>query len=310
MHCFRFGDNLRMDTLELFRTYRAVVAHGSFSKAAERLGMSKGNASKYVAALEDRMGVRLLNRSTRSVSLTDAGALLIERLEPLLDFADMTREALQERAAQPSGRLRVSSVAFLSGSVLTDALGSFAQAHPKVHLSVEFTNRRVDLVEEAVDLAIRAGPLRDSELIVRKLVPLTMAVAASPAYWAAHGSPRHPNELSAHRCLMYASENSARSDHQRWMFQTAGKSFEVPVSGPFDSNDGRPLAKWAMQGLGVICVPRPIILEELAAGQLEAVLDDFAPSDFWLVAAYAQRRHNSAALKALVAHLEANIGSF
>jgi DNA-binding transcriptional LysR family regulator len=296
-----------MDTFELFKTYRAVVAHGSFSKAAERLGMSKGNASKYVAALEERMGVRLLNRSTRSVSLTDAGALLIERLEPLLDFADMTRSELQGRAAEPSGRLRISSVAFLSGGLLTDALASFAKTYPKVHLSVEFTNRRVDLIDEAVDLVIRAGRLRDPELIVRKLAPLHFVVAASPAYWQQHGKPQHPSELSQHHCLMYAAENTAKSGQSRWMFEDAGQPFEVNVSGPFDANDGRPLANWAMHGLGVVNVPRAVIEAEIDAGLLEPALEGFSPSDNWLMLAYAQRRHNSAAHKALVAHLEAHV---
>jgi DNA-binding transcriptional LysR family regulator len=290
-----------MDSLALIRTFREVAHRGSFSDAAKSLGMSKANASKYVSALEEVFGVRLLNRSTRNVSLTDAGALLLERSEPLLDMVNSTRDELISMAALPSGRLRMSVVSSLGDGEFTELLAKFARQHPKVHLSIEYTNRRVDLVEEAVDLAIRVGRLTDSDLIVRKLRPIRFALAASPAYWAAHGKPQSPQDMTNHQCLIYTQDNSNRSGHAQWLFENSpGQTYAVNVRGHFDATDGRAHRLFALAGLGVTYLPRPIIEDDIAAGSLETALDDHLPSDIWLMAAYTQRRHNSAALRALL----------
>ncbi len=297
-----------MDSLALIRTFREVAHRGSFSDAAKVLGTSKANTSKYVSALEEVFGVRLLNRSTRNVSLTDAGALLLERSEPLLDMVNSTREELSSLAAQPSGRLRMSVVSSLGDGEFTELLAAFALQHPKVHLSVEYTNRRVDLVEEAVDLAIRVGRLTDSDLIVRKLRPISFACAASPAYWLTHAKPSSPHELSGHQCLIYTQDNSNRSGHAQWLFEKSpGLTYPVNVRGNFDATDGRAHRLFALAGLGVTYLPRQIIEEDIAQGTLETVLDAHLPSDIWLMAAYAQRRHNSAALRALLDFLQAQL---
>lgn len=294
-----------MDTFALIRTFREVAHRGNFTEAAKALGTSKANTSKYVAALEERFGVRLLNRSTRNVSLTDAGALLLERSEPLLEMAASTREELRSMAAQPSGRLRISTVSSLGDGELTQLMAEYAVNHPKVHLSVDYTNRRVDLVEDAVDLAIRVGRLEDSDLIVRKLRPIRFALAASPAYWKRHGKPTTPQQLADHQCLIYTQDNSARSGHAQWLFETVpGKVTTVNVRGKFDATDGRAHRQFALAGLGITYVPRPIVQEDLAVGDLVSVLDECMPRDVWLMAVYSQRRHNSAALRALLDFLQ------
>ena len=293
-----------MDTFELIRTFREVSHRGSFSEAAKALGTSKANTSKYVAALEERFGVRLLHRSTRSVSLTDAGALLLERSEPLLEMAASTREELRNMAAQPSGRLRISMVSLGDGE-LTQLMAEYAARYTQVHLSVDYTNRRVDLVEDAVDVAIRVGRLEDSDLIMRKLRPIRFALAASPAYWKRRGMPSTPQQLADHQCLIYTQDNSARSGHAQWLFESVpGKVTTVNVRGNFDATDGRAHRQFALAGLGVTYVPRLIVEEDLAAGDLVSVLDDCMPRDVWLMAVYTQRRHNSAALKALLDFLQ------
>jgi DNA-binding transcriptional LysR family regulator len=163
-------------------------------------------------------------------------------------------------------------------------------------------------VDEAVDLAIRVGRIQDSDLIVRKLRPVSFALAASPAYWQIHGKPRSPQDLSAHNCLIYTQENSNRSGHSQWIFESApGKSYTVPVHGNFDATDGRAHRQFALAGRGVTYLPRPIIDEDIARGTLETVLDDHMPSDVWLSAVYAQRRHNSAALRALLDFLQSKL---
>jgi DNA-binding transcriptional LysR family regulator len=297
-----------MDSLVLIRTFREVAHRGSFSDAAKALGTSKANASKYVAALEEVFNVRLLNRSTRNVSLTDAGALLLERCEPLLDMVNSTREDLLSMAVQPSGRLRMSVMSSLGDSDFTEQLAAFSQAYPKVHLSVEYTNRQVNLVEEAVDLAIRVGRMTDSDLIVRKLRPIRFALVASPAYWQAHGKPTTPQDLASHNCLIYTQDNSNRSGHSQWMFESsAGKVYPVNVRGNFDSTEGSAHRKFALASLGIAYLPRLIIEEDIASGQLETALMDHLPSDIWLMAVYTQRRHNSAALRALLDFLQSKL---
>lgn len=297
-----------MDSLSLIRTFREVAHRGSFSDAAKALGTSKANASKYVAALEEVFGVRLLHRSTRNVSLTDAGALLLERSEPLLDMVNSTREDLLSMATKPSGRLRMSVVSSLGESEFTEQLAAFSQTHPKVHLSVEYTNRRVDLVEEAVDLAIRVGRMTDSDLIVRKLRPISFALAASPAYWKVHGKPATPQDLANHNCLIYTQDNSNRSGHSQWVFESApGKIYPVNVRGNFDATEGSAHRKFALAGLGIAYLPRLIIEDDIANGELETALMAQMPSDIWLMAVYTQRRHNSAALRALLDFLQARM---
>ncbi len=297
-----------MDSLALIRTFREVAHRGSFSEAAKALGTSKANTSKYVSSLEEVFGVRLLHRSTRNVSLTDAGALLLERSEPLLDMVNSAREELLSLAAQPSGRLRMSVVSSLGDGEFTALLAKFAKQHPKVHLSVEYTNRRVDLVEEAVDLAIRVGCMTDSDLIVRKLRPISFALAASPAYWKVHGKPATPQDLANHHCLIYTQDNSNRSGHSQWLFESApGKTYPVNVRGNFDATDGRAHRLFALAGLGITYLPRIIIEDDIASGALVTAMDTHLPSDIWLMAVYAQRRHNSAALRALLDFLQAQL---
>ena len=292
-----------MDSLELIRTFREVATRGSFSKASLAMGLSKANTSKYVAALEERLGVRLLNRSTRSVSMTDAGELLLERSAPLLDIVSMTQIELAERAAQPSGRVHVSAPFGFGEHMLATLLADFTRRHPKVHVSLNLTNRRVDLVEEAVDLVLRVGRIEDSDLIVRRLQQVQLVAVATPDYWARHGRPATPQDLRAHQCLVLSLPTHDNRQSE-WRFAQHGKTITVPVSGALDASDGQALAAFAMAGMGVIYLPRLLVQDALTAGQLEPVLEDFMPADVWLYVAYAQRQHNSAAIRALLDFLE------
>ncbi len=294
-----------MDSLQLIQTFREVAQRGSFSDAGKAMGYSRANVSKYVAELERRFGVRLFHRSTRSVSLTDAGELLMERSEPLLDMIDATRNDLAQRAVQPSGRLRISAVASLANGPLMQALTGFAVRHPLVHLSCEFSNRRVDLVEEAVDLVLRVGRIADSELIVKRLTLVPFTVVASPAYWRMRGVPAHPDALAHHDALVYTQDNSARSGLGHWAFMADGKPISVHVHGRLDATSGDALADFAKSDLGVAYVPHRLVEDDIASGKLHPVLADFMPQDSWLYAAYRQRRHQSAALRALLEALGA-----
>ena len=292
-----------MDSLDLIRTFREVAAQGSFSSAARRLDMSKATVSKYVAELETRFRVRLLNRSTRSVSLTDAGALLLERSKPMLEMVELTQAELQERASQPSGRLRISAPHGMGQTTLPTLLAEFMGCYPEVSITLQLSNKVVDLVEDGIDLALRFAPITDANLIVRRLLRMSLVVCATPAYWNQRGRPGHPSELERHDALTI----SQLGLHPQWRFEVGGKPVSVAVHSRMDASDIAPLVQVALQGRGVVYVPALLVQPHLDAGELEAVLQAHVRGDMWLSAAYLQRRHNSAALRALLDFLETRV---
>ena len=292
-----------MDSLDLIQTFREVARRGSFSAAARATDMSPANVSKYVAQLEERFGVRLFHRTTRKVSLTDAGELLLERSDALLDLINLTEGELHDRATRPSGRLSITAPHGLMHSQLPVLIGHFMQDHPSVTVNLHVTNHTVDLAEEGVDLALRIGPIADGNIIVRRLVPIDYAVAASPAYWAEHGRPAHPDDLADHRQLAYALAGQA----PRWSFHINGKSRDIPLQPIFCATDPAPLPSMAAIGLGVVWMPRLALLPYIDSGALELALEKYSVQGVWVYAAYAQRRHNSAALRALLEYLEVHL---
>ncbi|WP_295952900.1 LysR family transcriptional regulator [Rhodoferax sp.] len=290
-----------MDTLELIRTFREIAARGGFSLAAKTLDVSKANVSKHVAELESRLGTRLLNRSTRTVSLTDAGGLLLERSKPLLEMMALTREELQHRSQEPSGRLRMTAPQGIGSVELPALLADFMRRYPEVHISLDLSNRVLDMVEEGLDLALRVGTAPNENLIARKLRLIDVVVCASPGYWQARGVPQHPDELVEHDAVTL----SMHGMHPEWRFKVNGKAHNVAVRSRMDATDPVPLVHMALHGLGIARVPRLLVQAQLDSGALVSVLEDFRANDVWLYAAYTQRRHNSAALKALLAFMEA-----
>ncbi|SFN32055.1 LysR family transcriptional regulator [Variovorax sp. OV329] len=293
-----------MDSLELIRAFREVAQQGNFSKAATRLGMSKATISKYIAELEERFGVRLLNRSTRSVSLTDAGALLLERSTPVLEMVELTQTELQERASQPAGRLKISAPHGMGQGDLPNLLAQFMRHYPEVSISLHLSSRFVDMVDEGIDVALRLGPIEDQNLIVRRLVQVNLVACASPLYWRKHGIPKRPADLADHVALT----SSSLGPNPQWRFEENGEPVDVPLKSRMDATEGGPLVHVALQGFGVVYLPGLLVQPHIDHGELQPVLQDYVRKDMWLYAAYLQRRHNSAALRALLDFLESNIG--
>ena len=291
-----------MDSLDLLEAFREVAERGSFSRAAKVLGTSKATVSKYVAQLEERFGVRLLNRSTRSVSLTDAGQLLLERSKPLMEMIELTQNELQAHAGRPQGRLRITAPHGFAQSAFPGILGEFMKTYPDVHVSLHLSNRVIDLVEEGVDIALRLGRIRDENLIVRRLRQMDLVLCAAPAYWARRGLPKKPDDMRRHDVLTYSLAEGA----PHLPFEVDGKPYAVPVHSRMDANDAAPLIGAALAGLGAICVPAMMAQAHVERGALVPVLKEYMPRDMWLYAAYTQRRHNSAALRALLDFLEAH----
>lgn len=289
-----------MDTLKLIRTFREVAARGGFSRAALALDVSKANVSKYVSELERQLGTRLLNRSTRTVSLTDAGSLLLERSTPLLEMMALTRDELLHRSREPSGRLRMTAPQGIGSVELPGLLADFMRRYPEVQISLDLSNSVRDMIEEGMDLALRIGTTLDPNLIARKLRPIHMVICAAPAYWERHGRPEHPDDLSGHDALTL----SLSGIQPAWSFMVNGKPHNVALRSRMDATDPVTLVQMALQGMGVARLPCLLVKKLLDDGSLQDVLPEFSPEPLWLYAAYAQRRQNSAALKALLAFLE------
>lgn len=289
-----------MDSLDLIQTFREVARRGSFSATARAQGVSPASVSKSIVQLETRFGLRLFNRTTRKVSLTDAGQLLFERSGALLELIDLTQGELHERATRPSGRLQLTAPHGLMQTDLPALLGQFMLQYPEVTLDLHVTDRVLNLVEEGIDLAFRVGPIDDANQIVRRLVPIEFVVVAAPAYWRAHGKPSHPNELLTHAQLAHHLFGEA----PRWHFSVQGKPLELPLQPRFAATSQTPLVTLALQGVGVLWGSRRALAPHFERGELEPALEAFSPTDIWLHAVYTQRRHNSAALRALLAHLD------
>ncbi|HEX6103291.1 MAG TPA: LysR family transcriptional regulator [Alphaproteobacteria bacterium] len=261
--------------LELIAIFAAVVERGSFSGAARALGISKSAVSKSVAALERRFGARLLNRTTRRLSLTEAGAALDQRAQRILAEAEAAEQDLGRLSAAPRGRLKVSAPMSFGNLHLAAALPEFLQRHPELSLDLNFSDRQVDLVEEGFDVAIRIGTLADSSLVARKLANVRRVVAASPGYWRRHGTPRHPRDLKDHNCLLYAYLSSGDT----WRFRGPSGPVAVRVSGNYRANNGEALTRAAAAGLGVVVMPVFILAEDLAAGRVTTALDGFVAAE-------------------------------
>lgn len=288
-----------MDSIDLIQIFREVARRGSFSATARAQGVSPASVSKAIAQLEARFDLRLFNRTTRKVSLTDAGQLLYERSGALLELIDLTQGELHERATRPSGQLSLTAPHGLMQTDLPAMLGRFMQRHEQVTMQLHVTDRVVNLAEEGVDLAFRVGAIEDANLIVRRLLPIDYVAAASPDYWRRRGKPSHPDELRTHAQLAWSLYGEA----PRWLFSVKGKPYELPLQPVFSATNQAPLATLAQQGLGVVWGARRALAPHLDDGTLEPALEAFSPRDIWLHVAYMQRRHNSAALRALLAHL-------
>jgi DNA-binding transcriptional LysR family regulator len=283
-----------------------VVEAGGFTAAASQLGMSKSAVSKAVTALEERLGARLLNRTTRRLSLTEVGRAFYERSARVVSEAEEAELAVTHLQESPRGTLRINAGVSFGILHLAAALPDFMQRYPEVAVDADFTDRYVDPVEEGFDVVVRiAAELPDSSLIARRLTANEMVVAASPDYWARRGRPERPQDLASHTCLTYAYNRNPND----WPFADAdGRPFTVKVGGRLRTNNGDVSLRAALAGLGVVRLPRFLSGPHLAAGRLEAVLAAFAPPPAGIYAVYPHNRHLSAKVRAFVDFLIERFG--
>lgn len=285
-----------MDTPSEMSVFVKVVELGGFSAAARDLGMPKSSVSRYVARLEDRLGVRLLHRTTRSLRPTEVGAAYYARAARIVQEIAEAEAAVTEMHTVPRGTLRVTAPLTFGYLFLGELIASFMAAWPEVSVQVDLSDRIVDIIDEGYDLAIRVGDLADSSLIARRLGTAARVIVASPAYLARHGTPRTPDDLPDHACLLYAYEASMSS----WRLSPERT---VAVRGRLVTNNGDVLAAAAVGGQGLALLPRFIAGRHLRDGRLVTVLDDHVHSNAGIHALYPHNRHLSAKVRAFVDHL-------
>lgn len=262
-----------MDKLRGMETFMAVVEGGSFTVAASRLEMSAVMVGKYIAQLEAQLGTRLLERNTRRQSLTDAGRVYFEEAKRVLEQVAIAESAVERLRAAPAGTLRVSAPTSFGGCVIAPLTATFLQRFPDVRVELDLTNRRVDLVDEGVDLAIRIGDIHQDDLVAKYLCPYRMVICASPDYLARHGTPQTPADLSEHLCLSHTVW-TARNE---WRLPGMEGEVRWKRDAILRCNDGYGLRMAAIAGAGLLLQPEVLVAEELANGRLIRVLEQHTP---------------------------------
>jgi DNA-binding transcriptional LysR family regulator len=289
-----------MDKLGAIQVFAQVVESGSFAKAAERLQVSTSAASRQVADLEAQLQTRLLNRTTRRVSLTESGRAFYERAVQLLADLEEAEQEAARAAVVPRGTIRLTTPVNFGVRHLAPAIAEFLAAHAEVRFDVSLSDRVVDLVEEGFDLAVRVGPPGSENLVARKLGETRLVPCASPQYLAAHPAPKAPEDLAAHNCFTYEYV----SPRNVWRFRDAtGAERAVRIAGTLHSNNGDLLAEVAARGCGIVFEPAFIVGPDVRAGRLVPLLQEFAPPPAPIYAVYPSRKHLSAKVRRFVEFL-------
>lgn len=293
-----------MDRLTSMQIFVRVVEKGGFSAAAEEAGLSPTMVGKHVRQLEEQLGVRLLNRTTRRQSLTEIGQLYFERCKQALLEIEAADASVKQMQLLPRGVLRVTAPATFGGQMLAAVVRGYLERYPDVELDLSLNDRIVDLVEEGFEVAIRIGALPDSSLIARPLQPYRAMVCAAPEYLARCGTPRTPQQLAAHNCLSFAHGNR----YNLWQFSQGGVRQEIEVHGNFRANNGLALRTAALNGIGIIMQPEALLRDEVAAGRLQRLLADYELEHRPMHVVIASNRKMTPKLKSFVEFIVEHFG--
>ncbi|RJF98435.1 LysR family transcriptional regulator [Noviherbaspirillum saxi] len=285
-----------MDQFKQISTFVDVAAKGSLSAAARAEGIAPAMIGRRLDALEERLGVKLLQRSTRKIALTNEGIAFLEDCQKILADLENAESAVSERSARASGHLLISAPAGFGRQHVAPLIPSFLAEHRDVAVTLNLNDRVVDLIGEGIDVAIRIAALSDSSLIGVKLADNKRVVVASPAYLKRHGAPASLDDLARHNCLAMSSEGSQRG----WTFRQNGKNVTLKVTGNMVCNDGAVLHEWALSGKGLAWRSMWEVGAAIESGTLVTVLDEFAAPGNDIYAVFAQRRHLPLRIRAFV----------
>lgn len=277
-----------MDRLKAIEIFAEVARGRSFTAAALRLGMAKGNVTKHVKWLEETLGAQLLARTTKSVSLTEAGLSLLEGGQDLLDSFDAVEAAVRGAVKDSKGSIRIGTPPSFGAVHLVPLVTSFSTMHPDIQFTMHLDDGRVDIAGEGLDLSVRIAPsLKDTSLVAQKLGSVPQMLVAAPAYLAARGKPKIPEDLVKHDCLVHA----LKSPTNFWTFMGASGKKSVRVSGSLRSNFGEPLRHAALLGHGISMHPNYMVAQDVKANRLRIVLPAYPPSGLDIYAMYPSRRN-------------------
>ena len=287
-----------MDKIDRMRAFALVARNASFTIAAQRMGRSARLVSKYVADLEESLGVQLLNRTTRSVSLTEIGTTYLAMCEPLLDGFEELEETVRHQQMSLRGVIHISAPTGFGSIRLAPSLADFAAKHPEVEIDLRLSDRRVSIIEEGLDLAIRIGPMRDSSLKVRQLGPMPLIVCASPAYLKQVGTPSHPLALATHECIL----DGNMTEPTVWRFDIDGRETAVQVQGRFRTNAPAASAKLAASGVAIARCPAYTVFDALKSGELIELFPENRLAPYVVAALFPQNRRLTTRVRALIDH--------
>lgn len=288
-----------MDQFKQISTFVDVVAKGSLSASARSEGIAPAMIGRRLDALEERLGVKLLQRTTRRIALTDEGVSFLEDCQRILAELQNAEAAVSERSAKATGHLTISAPAGFGRQHVAPLVPSFLTEHRDVTMSLSLNDRVVDLIGEGIDIAIRIAALSDSNLVGVKLADNRRVVVASPSYLKRHGTPRGLEELLRHNCLTIGSGGSQRG----WTFRQNGKNITIKIAGNMECNDGAVLHDWALAGRGLAWRSMWEVDAAINNGQLVTVLDEFAAPGNDIYAVFAQRRHLPLRIRVFVDYL-------
>lgn len=296
-----------MDLLKSIDVFREVCKQMSFSQAANRLNLVPSAVSRQISELEKHLGVRLLQRTTRSISLTDEGRRYLEKMGAI---SQSVRELKGQKSKDQSNEehIQITAPPIFGPLFFADALNSYMHQHPQVSISATMVNREINLIEEGYDLALRVGELEDSNMVARMVGRFSLSVVASPKYVEIHGVPKHPKGLTAHNCII----NTLTKSPRRWMFRESGRRFSVKVDGQFVANDDMLLQSYACSGLGIGFLPSYVTYDQVSKGNLILILEEFIPDPLPISVVYPSRHLLSTAKRKLIDHLieNAELGIF
>lgn len=292
-----------MDRLQAMDTFRRVAEAGSFTAVADQLNVARSALTRQVAALEAHLGTKLLARSTRRLSLTSSGSAYLEKCREILALVEAAEGDLAGETRAPRGTIRVSVPMSFGLRHLMPLFSDFVTTYPDVTVNVELSDRRVNLIEEGIDVAIRISRELESTLAIRRLSVSSLMVVASPAYLDRHGRPSHPNDLLEHFCLTYTLAPSTG-----WKFSVDGQTLHVPVRGRLQANNGDALQEAAIRGLGIALQPAFITAQAVQAGLLVPLLQEFTAAELQIFAVFPGTRHVPHRVRTLVDYLAERLG--
>lgn len=294
-----------MDSLTDVAVFVKVVEHGSFTATAEQLSLSKSVVSKYVSRLEDRLGARLLNRSTRRISLTEVGRAFYQRSQIALHELEEAEAEVSRLQSAPRGTLRINAPMSFGIMHLAPAIPDFLDQYPELSVDVQFDDRKLDLIDGGFDVALTISNMADSALVARRLGPCHHCVVASPEYLSRHGIPRKPEDLRDHTIVSYKYQESAR----QWEFiDPHGKSTVVTVSSKVEMNNSMGMREVVLNGAGIMRAPSFVVGSDIQQGRLKTLLPSYGTLQMSIYAVYPQRRHLSPKVRAFVDFMSQRIG--